>query len=219
MGLAKTDALTLKKITIPETQAVLILTVLTPVFEKSMAKVLDHITDELQKFIAAQQIFFVATAPLSATGHINLSPKGLDSFRILSPHQVAYLDLTGSGNETSAHLQENGRITFMFCALQGKPLILRLFGQGRTILPNSPDWNTVSPLFSSLPGTRQIFVAEIDRVQTSCGTGVPLFEYQQQREELVQWAAQKGEAGIQTYQQQKNRVSIDGLATPLASES
>ncbi|MBI4784749.1 MAG: pyridoxamine 5'-phosphate oxidase family protein [Oscillatoriophycideae cyanobacterium NC_groundwater_1537_Pr4_S-0.65um_50_18] len=184
-----------------------------------MAKVLDHITDELQKFIAAQQIFFVATAPLSATGHINLSPKGLDSFRILSPHQVAYLDLTGSGNETSAHLQENGRITFMFCALQGKPLILRLFGQGRTILPNSPDWNTVSPLFSSLPGTRQIFVAEIDRVQTSCGTGVPLFEYQQQREELVQWAAQKGEAGIQTYQQQKNRVSIDGLATPLASES
>ena len=184
-----------------------------------MAKVFDHITDELQKFIAAQQIFFVATAPLSATGHINLSPKGLDSFRILSPHQVAYLDLTGSGNETSAHLQENGRITFMFCALQGKPLILRLFGQGRTILPNSPDWDTIHPLFSSLPGTRQIFVAEIDRVQTSCGTGVPLFEYQQQREDLVRWAAQKGEAGIQTYQQQKNRASIDGLVTPLASES
>jgi hypothetical protein len=184
-----------------------------------MAKIFDHITDDLQKFIAAQQIFFVATAPLSPTGHVNLSPKGLDSFRLLSPRKVAYLDLTGSGNETSAHLQENGRITFMFCALQGKPMILRLFGQGRTILPDSPDWNTLYPLFSNLPGTRQIFVAAIDRVQTSCGTGVPLFDYQQQRDELVQWAIKKGEDGVQTYQQQKNRVSIDGLMTPLSSES
>ncbi|MBW4660167.1 MAG: pyridoxamine 5'-phosphate oxidase family protein [Drouetiella hepatica Uher 2000/2452] len=180
-----------------------------------MAKVFDHITDELQKFIAAQQVFFVATSPLSATGHINLSPKGLDSFRIFSPHQVAYLDLTGSGNETSAHLQENGRITFMFCAFHGKPMILRLFGQGHTVLPGSPDWETFYALFPNLPGTRQIFVATIDRIQTSCGTGVPLFEYQQQRDEMVQWAAKKGEAGIHTYQQQKNCISIDGLPTPL----
>ena len=183
-----------------------------------MAKVFDHLTNDLQKFIAAQQIFFVATAPLSATGHINISPKGLDSFRILSPHQVAYLDLTGSGNETSAHLQENGRITLMFCALQGKPMILRLFGQGKTVLPTSPDWDTLYARFPNLPGTRQIFVVEIDRIQTSCGTGVPLFEYQQQRDEMVHWAAQKGEASMQIYQRQKNRISIDGLTTPLGLE-
>ena len=104
-----------------------------------MAKVFDFITEELQKFIITQQIFFVGTAPLSSTGHINLSPKGLDSFRILSPHRIGYLDVTGSGNETSAHLQENGRITLMFCAFQDPPCILRLYGQGQTILPDSND--------------------------------------------------------------------------------
>ena len=180
-----------------------------------MAKVFDRITEPLQQFIKAQQIFFVATAPLDPTGHINLSPKGLDSFRILSSTQVAYLDLTGSGNETSAHLLENGRITLMFCAFQGAPMILRLFGQGRTVLPDAPDWNSFNALFPAIPGTRQIFVAEIDRVQTSCGTGVPLYEYQAQRQEMIDWAAKKGVAGMKTYQQQKNRVSIDGLATPL----
>jgi hypothetical protein len=129
-----------------------------------MAKVFDRITEPLQQFIANQQIFFVATAPLSPTGHINLSPKGLDSFRILSPQRVAYLDLTGSGNETSAHLLENGRITFMFCAFQGAPMILRLFGQGQTLLPGSPDWDSLYPLFTPLPCARQIFVAEVDRI-------------------------------------------------------
>ncbi|HEY9697099.1 MAG TPA: pyridoxamine 5'-phosphate oxidase family protein [Trichocoleus sp.] len=180
-----------------------------------MAKVFDRLTDELQKFILKQQIFFVATAPLIPTGRINVSPKGLDSFRILSPHQVAYLDLTGSGNETSAHLQENGRITFMFCAFAGKPLILRLYGQGKTILPNAPEWNDLSALFPAIPGTRQIILAEIDRVQTSCGTGVPLYDYQEQREEIVHWAEQKGEQGLKDYWQLKNRVSVDGLPTPL----
>ncbi len=180
-----------------------------------MAKVFDRITEPLQQFIKAQQIFFVATAPLDPTGHINLSPKGLDSFRILSPTQVAYLDLTGSGNETSAHLLENGRITLMFCAFQGTPMILRLFGQGRTVLPNAPDWDSLNAIFPAMPGTRQIFVAEIDRVQTSCGTGVPLYDYQDQRQDMIDWAAKKGSAGMKTYQQQKNRVSIDGLATPL----
>jgi hypothetical protein len=180
-----------------------------------MAKVFDRITDELHQFMTEQPIFFVATAPLSATGHINLSPKGLDSFRILSPTRVAYLDLTGSGNETSAHLQENGRITLMFCAFQGAPLILRLYGQGETVLPHTPNWGSLLPLFPNLPGARQIIVAEINRVQTSCGFGVPLFDYRADRDKLVQWAAKKGEAGLQDYRQQKNRVSIDGLPTAL----
>lgn len=181
-----------------------------------MAKLFDCITDELQDFIAKQQIFFVATAPLNPTGHVNLSPKGQDSFRILSPNRVAYLDLTGSGNETSAHLQENGRITFMFCAFQGAPRILRLYGRGETILPTSSKWNSLASLFPPIAGMRQIVVAEIDRVQTSCGYGVPLYEYQEQRETLVQWAEKKGESGIQVYHQQKNMVSIDGLTTPLS---
>jgi hypothetical protein len=180
-----------------------------------MAKVFDCITDELQAFIAAQHMFFVATAPLSATGHVNLSPKGLDSLRILSPHRVAYLDLTGSGNETSAHLQENGRITFLFCAFQGPPKILRLYGKGATILPTSPEWDALSAIVPSIPGGRQIVVADIDRVQTSCGFGVPLYEHQGQRSHLVEWAIKKGEAGLQDYRQQKNGTSIDGLPAPL----
>ncbi|RUS95404.1 pyridoxamine 5'-phosphate oxidase [Trichormus variabilis SAG 1403-4b] len=181
-----------------------------------MSKVFNCITEELQKFIAAQHLFFVGSAPLSSTGHVNLSPKGLESFRILSPNRVGYLDVTGSGNETSAHLQENGRITFMFCAFQEPASILRLYGQGKTILPNSPEWNSLYSLFSPVPGTRQIIVADIERVQTSCGFGVPLYEYQGQRETLVNWASKKGEEGIREYQQQKNIMSIDGLLTPLS---
>jgi hypothetical protein len=181
-----------------------------------MAKVFDCITEELQNFIAAQQMFFVGSAPLSPTGHINLSPKGLECFRVLSPHKVAYLDLTGSGNETSAHLQENGRITFMFCAFQEPPCILRLYGQGYTVLPTSSDWETLYSLFPPIPGTRQIIVADIERVQTSCGFGVPLYEYQGQRQILVNWASKKGEQGIKEYQQQKNTMSIYNLPTPLS---
>ncbi|WP_341525077.1 pyridoxamine 5'-phosphate oxidase family protein [Nostoc sp. UHCC 0302] len=181
-----------------------------------MAKLFDCITEELQDFIAAQHLFFVGTAPLSPTGHVNLSPKGLDCFRILSPNRVAYLDLTGSGNETSAHLQENGRITFMFCAFQEPPCILRLYGEGQTILPNFSDWNSLYSLFPQIPGTRQIIVADIDKVQTSCGYGVPLYEYQGQRQTIVKWARNKGAQGVQDYQQQKNLVSLDGLPTPLS---
>lgn len=180
-----------------------------------MAKVFDCITEELQEFIAAQHLFFVGSAPLSPTGHVNLSPKGLESFRILSPNRVGYLDLTGSGNETSAHLRENGRITFLFCAFQEPPSILRLYGKGYTVIPDSPDWNSLYPLFPQLPGVRQIIVADIERVQTSCGFGVPLYEYQGQRQILVNWASKKGEQGVREYQQQKNLVSIDGLPTPL----
>lgn len=182
-----------------------------------MAKLFDCITLDLQKFIAAQQMFFVATAPLDGAGHVNVSPKGLESFQVLSSTQVAYLDLTGSGNETSAHLLENGRITIMFCSFQGPPLILRLYGRGRVVLPDMPDWQELFSQFKPLVGARQIVVADIDRIQTSCGNGVPLYEYEGQRQTLVPWAIQKGSDGLREYHQKKNRVSIDGLPTPLAS--
>lgn len=182
-----------------------------------MAQHYDSLTPKLQDFIAQQQLFFVASAPLSADGHVNLSPKGLDSFRILSPHGVAYLDVTGSGNETSAHVQENGRITLMFCAFQGPPMILRIYGRGTTVLPQSLKWDALYPLFPPLPGARQILHVEVTQVQTSCGMAVPLFHYQQQRQDLVQWAEQKGEDALKAYRQTKNRISLDGLVTPLGA--
>jgi hypothetical protein len=180
-----------------------------------MAKVFESLTPDLQAFISAQQIFFVATAPLSLKGHVNVSPKGLDCFRVLSPNRVAYLDLTGSGNETSAHLLENERITLMFCAFQGSPCILRLYGQGRVVLSEAAEWAELYSLFPAIAGTRQIIVADIDRVQTSCGLGVPLLQYEGQRSQLVDWAEKKGEEGVAAYWQQKNLVSLDGLPTPL----
>ncbi len=181
-----------------------------------MSKVYDSIGDDQQVFIAAQQMFFVATAPLDPDGHVNLSPKGLDCFRVLSPNRVAYLDLTGSGNETSAHLEENGRITLMFCAFTGSPKILRLYGRGEVVLPGSEQWAEMSSLFSDYPGARQIIVAEINRVQTSCGFGVPTYEYVGQRDTLIRWADAKGEAGLETYRREHNGRSIDGLPVLLS---
>jgi hypothetical protein len=172
-------------------------------------------SDKHQAFIQAQQMYFVGSAPLSAEGHVNLSPKGVDSFRILGTNRVAYLDLTGSGNETSAHLRENGRITFMFCAFKGAPLILRLYGHGEVALPGSNLWAELRPLFGEYPGARQIVVVEIDRVQTSCGYGVPFFDYVGQRETIIKWADAKGEDGIQQYWAENNVRSLDGLPTPM----
>ena len=180
-----------------------------------MAKFSDTIQPSHQAFIEHQKMFFVASAPLSGDGHVNLSPKGLDSFRVLSPSLVAYLDITGSGNETSAHLRENGRITFMFCAFDGPPNILRLYGKGRTILPVDAEWARFSPLFSLPLATRQIIVADIDKVQTSCGFSVPLYEYVGMRDHGDKWAENKGPEGLEAYRQEKNRISIDGLPTAL----
>jgi hypothetical protein len=177
-------------------------------------KVLDSINEKVQAFIAEQHMFFVATAP-NAGGHINLSPKAYNSFRVLTPHRVAYLDLTGSGNETSAHLHENGRITFMFCAFRGAPNILRLYGQGRVVLPDTPEWDDLIGNFEMIPGARQIIVAEIDRVQDSCGYAIPYFDYAGERETLRTWAEKKGDDGIEQYHAQKNVQSIDGLPTPI----
>ncbi|MBW4650462.1 MAG: pyridoxamine 5'-phosphate oxidase family protein [Kastovskya adunca ATA6-11-RM4] len=181
-----------------------------------MAKFYAEITEELQKFIQEQKIFFTATAPKS--GRINLSPKGIDTFRCIDRQTVAYLDLTGSGNETSAHLNEEDRMTMMFCSFSENPLILRLYGHGRVIRPRDGEWETFYSLFNSLPGERQIVVLKVDSVQTSCGFGVPLYEFQGERSTLIEWAKKKGEQGIQAYWKAKNVKSIDGLPTKILSD-
>ena len=176
-----------------------------------MGKVHPAISDELARFIATQPLFFVATAPLAGEGHVNLSPKGLDCLALLGPDRVAYLDLTGSGNETAAHLVENGRITLMFCSFQGRPQILRLYGRGEVAPPGSSRWEELIGRFPSYPGARHI--VEIERVQTSCGFAVPLMAYERQRDTLLRWAENKGEEGLIEYRATKNERSIDGLPT------
>lgn len=183
-----------------------------------MAKFFTQIDADVTDFIERQRIFFVATAPLAAEARINLSPKGMDTFRVIDQNQVAYLDLTGSGNETSAHLVENGRITFMFCAFEGPPNIVRLYGRGRVALPTDEDWERLASRFPSYPGVRQIIIADIDCVQTSCGFAVPIYEYQSERPTLIKWAEQKGETELAEYRMQKNTQSIDGLPTALTRD-
>jgi hypothetical protein len=180
-----------------------------------MAKFSDSILEQHREFIEKQKMFFVSSAPLSARGHINLSPKGIDSFRVLSPNCVAYMDIIGSGNETSAHILENGRITFMFCAFEGPPNILRLYGEGRTILPGDAGWKELADHFQLQLATRQIIIADIHKVQTSCGFSVPLYEYMGERDHAEKWALNKGAEGLETYKAEKNRISIDGLPTAL----
>ena len=180
-----------------------------------MAKFSDCITEKQQTFIANQHMFFVATCPIEETGSINLSPKGLDCFRVLSPNKVAYLDLTGSGNETAAHVTQNGRITFMFCAFQGPPNILRLYGKGRAVLPDSQEWSTLINLFAPLPGARQLIVADIYKTQDSCGFAVPYMSFEGNRDQLTNWAEKMGPEKIKAYQHQKNAASIDGIEAPL----
>jgi predicted pyridoxine 5'-phosphate oxidase superfamily flavin-nucleotide-binding protein len=175
-----------------------------------MGRVLDAITDELAAFIAAQRVFFVATAPTDG-GHVNLSPKGLDTFTVLDPSTVAYLDLTGSGIETVAHLRENGRITIMFCAFDGKPNIVRLYGRGEVIPTGEREADALLPRFGEYPGARSVIRVRVDRVSTSCGYGVPLLEYAGERDELLKFAERRGPEGLVQYREDKNAASIDGL--------
>ena len=175
-------------------------------------KLHEQLTDEMKDWINQQPLFFVASAPLAADAHINLSPRGYDCLRILDDHTVAWLDLTGSGNETSAHLQENGRITLMFCAFEGTPQILRLYGKGEVILPGSQAWQGIRHLFPDLAGERQIIRVAIERIQTSCGYSVPLMKKVGERTRLIEWSEKKGEDGIKAYQESHNVRSIDGLA-------
>ena len=181
-----------------------------------MAKFFEQLTPELAEFIGRQKLFFVATAPKA--GRVNVSPKGMDSLRVLGPKTVAYLDLTGSGAETAAHVRENGRLTLMCCALDGAPLILRLYGQGEVVRPELPAWPALRAKFPDIPGARQIMLLHIDSVQTSCGFGIPLFDYAGERSTLLDWADKKGETGLREYWQAKNRLSIDGLPTGLGDE-
>ena len=160
------------------------------------------------QFIEQQKMFFVATA--DADGRVNLSPKGADSFRVLGSRRIAWLNLTGSGNETAAHLLELNRMTIMFCAFEGRSKILRLYGEAVTVYPEDLAWDALAEHFPAYKGSRQIFDMRIDSLQTSCGFGVPLYEYAGEREALRDWAERKGEEGIRAYWETRNNVSIDG---------
>lgn len=176
-----------------------------------MGRVDDAISGELARFIADQHVFFVATAPSGDGGHVNLSPKGLDTFAVIDSTTVAYLDLTGSGVETIAHLRDNGRITIMFCAFDGKPLIVRLYGRGEVLPVGELEADALLSRFDSYPGARSVIRVRLDRVSTSCGYGVPLLQYERERDQLPAWAERRGADGLVEYRAEKNAASIDGL--------
>lgn len=175
------------------------------------------LNDRLSAFISAQKIFFVGTAARS--GSVNVSPKGMDSLRILGPNRVLWLNVTGSGNESAAHLLDTPRMTLMFCAFEGNPMILRLYGEARAIHPGEPEWSALFSHFEPIPGSRQIFDMRVDRVQTSCGMAVPFFDYREERDQLRDWSIKKGDEAIRQYWQDKNQVSIDGLPTRIVEKN
>jgi len=176
-----------------------------------------ELTDKHIEFIAQQKLFFVGTA--TADSRVNVSPKGMDSFRVLNGRRVVWLNLTGSGNETSAHVQQSPRMTLMFCAFEGAPLILRLYGTAKVIHRNDPEWDELYALFKPIPGARQLFDVTLDLVQTSCGMAVPNYAYAGDRELLSEWAVRKGDDGIRRYWEEKNQVSIDGIPTCILEKS
>ena len=182
-----------------------------------MGKQYDTLSETLIGFITAQKVFFVGTA--TADSRVNVSPKGMDALRVLSGNRVLWLNLTGSGNETSAHVQYDKRMTIMFCAFEGAPLILRLYGSARVIHQNDADWPALYSHFEPLPGARQIFDLSVDMVQTSCGMGVPYYTYTGDRPMLEEWATKKGEEGLQQYWENKNQSSIDNIPTHIVKKN
>jgi hypothetical protein len=176
-----------------------------------MGKRMDHIREDHRQFIEKQKIFFVATA--KSDGHINLSPKGNDSFRVLGPNRAMFLNLTGSGNETAAHLLDSDRITIMFCAFEGKPLILRLYGTARAYHEYDTEWKEHIDRFPKMTGARQLIDIQVELVQTSCGMSIPYMDFVGERDLLTNWADSKGRDGIREYWQQKNTASLDGDPT------
>jgi hypothetical protein len=176
-----------------------------------MGKLYDALTPDLEAWIGRQKVFFVATAPLSGAGHVNCSPKGGDTFRVLSEREVAYVDLTGSGIETAAHVQENGRIVLMFCAFDGPPKIVRLHGAGEVVYPGDLRFAALAQRFPAHRGVRAIIRVSLTRISDSCGYAVPLYQCIGNRDALDRWAQQKGEEGLAAYRQDKNRESIDGV--------
>jgi len=181
-----------------------------------VAQQFSELSDRLRRFIEAQQVFFVATA--ARDGRVNVSPKGLDSLRVVGSNRVVWLNGTGSGNETAAHLLDVPRMTLMFCSFTRQPLILRLYGTARAVHPPDAEWPALAGLFPPLRGARNLFVVDVDLVQTSCGYGVPLYDFVDQRDLMDSWAAKKGEDGLDAYRRQHNLVSIDGLPTGLPAE-
>ena len=176
-----------------------------------MGKNYDALTDEHREWIAEQKLFFVATAALAADGHVNMSPKGYDTFRVIDERTVAYLDLTGSGIETIAHLRENRRLTVMFCGFEGRPRILRLYGTGTPVLHGEPGFDELAAFWGPPPGARAVIRLDIDLVRSSCGFSIPFMDYAGERETLGEWAEKKGPDGIAAYWADRNAVSIDGL--------
>ncbi len=176
-----------------------------------MGQLFSELSEKHIQFIAKQKIFFVGTA--TAESRVNVSPKGMDSLIVLSNTHVAWLNVTGSGNETSAHVQQNPRMTIMFCAFDNQPLILRLYGAARVFHQSDLEWNNLYALFKPLPGARQIFDITIDLVQTSCGMAVPYYSYERDRELLNDWVTKKGKEGLEQYWREKNQMSIDGVPT------
>lgn len=182
-----------------------------------MGQRFETLSERHRTFIEKQKLFFVGTA--TGESRINISPKGMDTFRILGNNRVLWLNVTGSGNETAAHVQQNPRMTIMFCALEGDPMILRLYGSAKVIHRNDPEWGALAGRFPPMPGARQLFDLAVDLVQTSCGTGVPHYAYQGDREFLNEWASRKGEDGLRRYWEEKNRISIDGIPTLVTEKS
>ena len=175
------------------------------------------LTDKHIQFISEQKIYFVGTA--TADSRVNISPKGMDSFKVLDSNTIAWLNVTGSGNETAAHVQSHPRMTIMFAAFEGNPMIMRLYGSATAVHHNDSEWHPLYTQFPPAIGARQIFKLAIDMVQTSCGMSVPFFDYVAEREQLTDWAEKKGEAGIKDYWQQKNQLSIDGIETHILDKN
>ena len=175
-----------------------------------------EISDKLIEFISQQKIFFVGTA--TTDSRVNISPKGMDSLRVLDNNRVIWLNVTGSGNETAAHIQDNPRMTLMFVAFEGKPMILRLYGEARVIHKNEEQWDELYRLFESKPGARQIFDLSVELVQTSCGMAVPFLDYVEEREQLDHWAAVQGEEGLKSYWEKNNQLSLDDKPTHILSK-
>ena len=182
-----------------------------------MGKHYDGLSERHIEFIAQQKIFFVGTA--TADSRVNISPKGMNSFRVLSNRRAAWLNVTGSGNETSPHIQHCPRMTIMFCAFEGSPLILRLYGNAKVIHRNDAEWDSLFAMFEPLPGARQIFDLSVDLVQSSCGMAVPFYSYLGDRELLNDWASKKGDSGLRQYWEEKNQLSLDGMPTNIMARN
>jgi len=182
-----------------------------------MGQTYQELSEKHKQFIAEQKIFFIGTA--TSDSRVNVSPKGMDTLRVLDNNCVVWLNVTGSGNETSAHVQQNPRMTIMFCSFEGAPLILRLYGQARVFHHNDAEWGALFSMFEPLPGARQIFDMKVELVQTSCGMAVPNYTYEGERDLLNEWAVKKGSDGVKKYWEDKNQVSIDLIPTNIVEKN